>query len=247
MSVATPLGRFPKEYLDEYSGNILVSVCALFIVLETVFAALRFYARHLAASGFGWDDALIPLAWLTNVGLCILCISEDQPRLLPCGGPCADCIPASVYDAGVGRHLAAVLLYNPTGLASWAKSLYALEWLYLTSVALPKLSILCLFLRVFTSRGARLMCYVLIAFVAATWAAYIVATSLQCTPLAYQWDKTIAGGRCFDIEIWYKTTSIPNIATDVVILVLPIPTVLRLKVTILRKLALLLVFLAGSV
>lgn len=39
---------------------------------------------------------------------------------------------ATVYDAGVGRHLPAVLLHHPEELATWAKSLYAVEWLYLT-------------------------------------------------------------------------------------------------------------------
>lgn len=65
-----------QEYLDEYSGNTLIAICALFLILETVCVVLRYYARHLTTSGFGWDDALIPAAWLTNVGLCILCISQ---------------------------------------------------------------------------------------------------------------------------------------------------------------------------
>lgn len=160
---------------------------------------------------------------------------------------CADCMAAAVFDAGVGRHLAAVLLYHPTKFESWAKTLYALDWLYLTSVALPKISVLCLYLRIFTSRGARLTCHVLLWFVVATWLAYIIAANFQCTPFKFQWDKKIPGGHCFDIGAYYKSTSVPNIVTDLVILVLPVPTVVNLKATMTRKLGLSFVFLVGSV
>lgn len=65
-----------EKHLHEFKGNTLLAICVLFILLETTFVALRYYARHLAPAGLGWDDAIIPLAWLTNIGLCILCISE---------------------------------------------------------------------------------------------------------------------------------------------------------------------------
>lgn len=153
---------------------------------------------------------------------------------------------AAVYDAGVGRHLAEVLENHPAQLTEWAKHLYALEWLYLTSVALPKMSILLLYLRVFTNKGARLTCWLLLGAVVVIWFTFTVAFNLQCIPLAYTWDKTIPGGHCFDVEAYYKATSAPNIATDVVMLILPIPTVINLQTTTLRKLGLFVVFLVGS-
>ena len=154
---------------------------------------------------------------------------------------------ASVFDAGVGRHLAAVTEADPSKLATWAKSLYALEWLYLTSVALPKMSILFLYLRIFTSRGARMTCHALLWIICATWFSFTIAFNLQCIPLAYQWDKSIPGGHCFHVDAYFKATSAPNIVTDVVILVVPIPTVVNLQTTLARKMGLLLVFVVGSV
>lgn len=64
--------------------------------------------------------------------------------------------------------------------------------------------------------------------------------------MAFQWDKTIPGGHCFNVEAYFKSTSVPNIATDLVILVLPLPMVANLKVTLSRKLGLWFVFLVGS-
>ena len=75
MSTAPTLPHVTPEYLREYRGDTLLAICDTFIVLDTVFIPLRFYARYLITSSFGWDDAIIPAAWLSNVGLAILCIS----------------------------------------------------------------------------------------------------------------------------------------------------------------------------
>ena len=149
-------------------------------------------------------------------------------------------------DAGVGRHLAEVVSYHPDQFISWEKSLYALEWLYLPSIALPKVSIVALYLRIFTSRTARFTCYILIFVIVANCVSFLFASTFQCSPIAYQWDKTIEGGTCFNIEAAFKASGAPNIATDAVILVLPIPTVWKLKASWIRKLGLMVVFLTGS-
>lgn len=74
---------YSPEYLSEYRGDSLLGVAALFIVLETVFVALRYYARHQTTSDLGWDDIVIPLAWLTSIGICIVGIGWE---LLLCRG-----------------------------------------------------------------------------------------------------------------------------------------------------------------
>jgi len=54
-------------------------------------------------------------------------------------------------DAGVGRHFFTIPMDDPQELVAWANSTYALQWLYLSSAALPKISILLFYLRVFIS------------------------------------------------------------------------------------------------
>ena len=76
MASPQELPQMPQSYLDEYSGNTLIGVCALFIVLETVALGLRFYARRYTSTQLGWDEVLLPIAWVLNIGLCALCISE---------------------------------------------------------------------------------------------------------------------------------------------------------------------------
>lgn len=70
------VAQLSPEYLNEYIGDKLIYTSGIFIALETFFVALRCYARTLTASAIGWDDSIIPVAWLANVGLCILGISQ---------------------------------------------------------------------------------------------------------------------------------------------------------------------------
>ncbi|TVY93747.1 hypothetical protein LAWI1_G000884 [Lachnellula willkommii] len=222
----TSLPPPPQSYLEAYSGNVLIGVCSAFIALETIFLALRFYARSLAPLQWTWEDLLLPFAWLFNVGLCSLCIN-------------------SVPAAGVGRHLAYVKQTDPHQLIAWGKTLVALEWLYLSSNPLPKIYVLCLYLRIFTQRAARVTCYVMIGVIIAIWVSFIVASATKCTPFAAQWDKTI--GHCVNVEAYYQAGSAPNMATDVVILLLPIPTLIALHASVVRKIGLLLIFVTGSI
>lgn len=152
-----------------------------------------------------------------------------------------------VHAAGVGRHLEYNIATDPQQLVAWSKSLYALEWLYLPSCALPKISVLILFLRIFMDRASRVVTHIVMALLFINWFAYIVACSLQCRPFAYQWDKKIPGGKCINIPLLYKLSSLGNIITDVAILVLPFKTVIELHASTARKLGILFIFSAGSV
>jgi hypothetical protein len=97
-----------------------------------------------------------------------------------------------------------------------------------------------------TDRPSRLISHALIYILLAYCIAFSVATALQCIPLEYQWNKDIPGGKCFDVPLFWKSLSIPNIVTDVIILVLPIPTILRLRLSTPQKIGLFTVFLSGS-
>lgn len=68
--------QYSPEYLAEDSGKTLVAISALFICLDTIFLGLRFYTQKLTRAPLGLDDFVIPFAWLTHVGLCILGISK---------------------------------------------------------------------------------------------------------------------------------------------------------------------------
>lgn len=152
-----------------------------------------------------------------------------------------------VAVAGVGHHLEAVLMFHPHQIVLWAKSIYALEMIYLPAVALPKLSILSLYFRIFPNKVFRSMTLVIVAIVLLNWLAFLFASTFQCSPVAYQWDKSIEGGSCFDILLFYRMVNVPNIVTDIAMLILPMPVVWKLHASRPRKVGLTICFLAGGV
>lgn len=50
---------FPPGYLEEYNGDSLLAIGIVFIILEVVFVALRFWARRIGQVAWGADDGLI--------------------------------------------------------------------------------------------------------------------------------------------------------------------------------------------
>ena len=154
---------------------------------------------------------------------------------------------AGVYDGGIGKHLAAVILSDPSKEIYWGKSVFAFDILYCLAANLPKLSTLSLYLRIFPKGKSRSACHVLIFIVSAAMIVYTVLAVLGCTPVAFQWDRSIQGGYCIDFGAAFKSSSAPQIATDVAIMILPIPTVVHLQASTSRKFGILAIFLVGSV
>jgi hypothetical protein len=152
-----------------------------------------------------------------------------------------------VKHTGAGRHTIAVLDEDPAILSKYLKAINVNEFLHPAAVAFPKLCVVLMYLRIFTNKYERMAAYVLIAIVAATWFSYTTATVFQCMPIAFAWDKTIEGGKCFDFRAFATSSSVPNIVTDVAVLFLPIRTVTELRISVGRKAGLMLIFLTGSV
>lgn len=226
--MAAPIPVRSPEYLAQDIGPMLVATSSIFIFLSTVFVALRYYARYLTQTRFGAEDVIMPFAWLAQIGLCVTGI-------------------AMVKKAGTGRHLDYVAATDPLMIMEHFKGIMVHEILHLPAVAFPKLCVALLYLRVFTNKWARIATWVLIVTIAATWFSYTVAAMFQCVPFNFNWDKSNPDGRCFNVALFAASSSIPNIVTDVAVLFLPIRTIMDLKVSIGRRIGLLLIFLTGSI
>ena len=148
---------------------------------------------------------------------------------------------------GVGRHLLALELTNPAKIVVWAKFLIAIEWIYLAAITFPKLCILSIYLRIFITKAYRMTVYTLGMTVILTFIGGGLAGSLGCQPLAYFWDHTIPGGHCFNTNAFFRWISLPNVLTDVIMLVLPLPFIWALHMTRNQKIGLTVTFLTGSV
>ena len=76
--------------------------------------------------------------------------------------------------------------------------------------------------------------------------ANVVAGLTICTPLDYLWDKSIARGHCINVAAFYRYAPMPNIFTDLAMLLLPLPLIWRLQTSRSTKIGLTFTFLTGS-
>jgi hypothetical protein len=79
---------------------------------------------------------------------------------------------------------------------------------------------------------------IIVAWTVAT----ILAGSLICRPFAFNWDKTIIGGRCGDQVTSFTVTGIINLITDVMVLLLPMQPLYQLQMATYKKVTLVSVF-----
>ncbi|KAI0445854.1 hypothetical protein F4803DRAFT_506677 [Xylaria telfairii] len=142
---------------------------------------------------------------------------------------------------GLGRHI--VFATNPRVLEIVC---LIVENLYAVEIALLKLSILTLYQQLFKQHGWFYRTTWLVGFfAAAVGIAIIFVTNLQCIPIAASWDPRI-DATCVGYENFALAAYIVNIVIDLVILTMPIPCVLKLKLSTHRKWMLILTFATGG-
>lgn len=101
------------------------------------------------------------------------------------------------------------------------------------------------YFRVFPSKRMRHICWIMIALLATygTWA--VLSAFLNCVPVARFWDPTVAGTCLSSKGLWFSNASM-HIATDLAILVIPIPALAALELPKKQKVALISIFALGG-
>ncbi|KAK3382091.1 integral membrane protein [Lasiosphaeria ovina] len=197
--------------------------CILFFVLTSAFVAVRIWARLKLRgwSGFGWDDGTIVASWVFATTVSALMMAS-----------CA---------YGFGQHVANLSRQNKSMAL---KLFYVAQIFYKLTINLSKASILLLYLRIFVTRQFRIACWTLLATVLAYMVATTVASIRQCSPVPRAWDKTISGECISMTDFWYANAGF-SIATDILILALPMYPIYSSHLPPGQKVALMVVFALG--
>ena len=231
------------ESSENISYRVIVFV-SIFTPLEIVLVGLRFYARSLTASKFGLDDWLVLTALLGQFvagGIAIgktRGIEWHEARLTVTGG---------VKDAGFGQHIGYLEKNNPEAVVNLFKYLVAIPVWYHATVSLAKFAICLLYRRLFPQRSIHIALYVTMGIMVATAVGSIIADFLACRPFSDNWAPLpVQAVHCVDKEALYVWSTLPNIITDVALLVLPIPVIWHLHVSSRLKMALAVTFFFGS-
>jgi len=104
-----------------------------------------------------------------------------------------------------------------------------------------------MYIRIFPTRFMRIAVYVLGGFVSVLWLASILVVVFQCTPVQKAYMPYLQEGYCLDTMDWFLGNSVPNIASELLILILPTREIWKLKVSRPQKIAISVVFLMGTV
>ena len=107
-----------------------------------------------------------------------------------------------------------------------------------------KCSILTLYGSIFPSKTFRLYLWIVAIFIAAWTLTSFLGAVAQCVPVAKAYDATL-NGYCINYGELSLVVTICNVITDLIILAMPIPLVMKLNTSIEKKRVIIITFAAG--
>ncbi|OQE39249.1 hypothetical protein PENCOP_c007G04572 [Penicillium coprophilum] len=213
-------GDFEHPNQDLRQSMIVALVFAY--TLSTLSVALRVLARKMTGSRLFLDDYLIMIALFFKYA-------------------CSSGVVVLLYN-GMGSHITMIPAKN---LLVYFKLGFANAFIYTGCIAFIKFSILALYKRLFAVRQMAVAVNVMFGFVTLWVVGVYVAGALLCIPVSKFWDQSIPGA-CLDPAKFYYGMQIPNILTDVILLIMPMGVVWKLPIPKAQKMLLSGVFLIGG-
>ncbi len=136
---------------------------------------------------------------------------------------------------------------NPQVIRACRKYVFAITVLYFGTVNLPKIAILALYHRVFPNKNIRLGVWIILGTLVGFTISTVIAALAECRPFVANWNPEFPGAHCINKLAFYRYGSIPNILTDIAMLILPMKVLLNLQVSTRLKIGLIATFAVGSV
>ncbi|KAK1757886.1 hypothetical protein QBC47DRAFT_166668 [Echria macrotheca] len=199
-----------------------IIVCAVVTwTIGLTFVLLRFYTRFRLKRILGPTDWCIVPALLFSAGLSVSSIDQALK--------------------GAGKHAWDVDFRVLPGLekAGWYGILF-----YNMSLVFTRISILLLYKRIFTYNWAKRAIQIVLVLVIALGIWFIASVCTTCVPLEAFWDWTLlmtSQVYCQPPNLWWGNAAL-HIASDLVIVALPMPALSKLNLPRKQKIALVLVF-----
>nr|XP_036578530.1 uncharacterized protein CTRU02_11450 [Colletotrichum truncatum]KAF6785825.1 integral membrane protein [Colletotrichum truncatum] len=210
---------YPKESRSQEVKNIAIALSAITFPV----VALRCISRWMITKRLWWDDWTAVFATLLLAALAGVEIASA--------------------DLGFGTHYWNV---EPASGTKLIQLFYAVQQIYILIQVFAKISILLFFSRIFPARWFQLTVRYFIAFLLSHGLIFLLVIIFQCTPISSIWDRSNSNRKCLDVTAIGYAGAVFSIIEDLVILVLPIPELIKLQLNIRKKIALGLMFSLGS-
>ncbi|KAK5045866.1 hypothetical protein LTR84_008959 [Exophiala bonariae] len=219
------LGTLQQQVCDVKPQSRASEIVTIHLVLATlafIAVVLRLLSRYLISKTIYNDD----IAMLAAVVFLV-------PNIIFVGW---------MSTHGLGKNTWNVSASNVTKIM---QLFWVGETFYVLTLLLTKVSLLLFYLRIFPSRRFQIWGKLGLGFVILPATIIMLLQLLQCLPVQYNWDKTIHNPKCINVNALTYAHAGINIAQDFVILALPIPELLHLKLDLQQKIGLIVMFQVG--
>ncbi|CEJ93935.1 hypothetical protein VHEMI09494 [[Torrubiella] hemipterigena] len=196
--------------------------------VASFFMFQRFYVHYHLRNNLSFDDLLLLIAWAGSITIQALIIHAFKERIM---GIHAWEIPYNSFKqfAIIGGYTTSVIYTIPTTLSK---------------------VVILLFYRKLESPHIwyRWAVNIVIFVVAASGFSILFSSLFPCQPVAKSWDIDLAEapGYCIDRKSMYEATAALGVITDFLIILIPIPMVISLRLSLKKRLGLLVIFAVGS-
>lgn len=205
-------------------------------VLASTFVALRWHVRRSISCCLGCDDVLISLS-LVRV-FTLLMPQNYMLIVTKLSSWAMTAVVAAETSGGKGAYAGTL------STETIVKLIVTSNILWILSVNTTKASILVQYFRIFSDRFQRAICWTLMLLLlpTASWAAF--GGLFACQPVVKLWRPEIPG-HCMDAQNYWLSVAGIDIGLDFLVLLLPLPAILRLRLPRKQKTALVTILLLG--
>ncbi|EFR00141.1 integral membrane protein [Nannizzia gypsea CBS 118893] len=210
----------------EVHGSAIIIMTAIFMPLMLAVIGIRIFTRIRILRSFGWDDIFIIAAALPTLG-------------------CGIITTTAAITLGWNRHIYDVPIWQ---LILGLRLTMLLECLFATGCTLTKLSLLFFTRKIMKGSGSPALQWTVVIniwIVAIELVIFILVVVFTCRPVSLYWKLSILPQNCINESAHLLASGAINTATDIIVIVLPIPSVLSLSLPVRQRIVLILLFGAG--
>ena len=153
-----------------------------------------------------------------------------------------------MINYGLGKHIYVQPPARiPECVVVFLKALFTTEVCYTGTIVFAKLSILAFYWRLFSRNNFVRYAVMVITAIVAMWgiAVFLIVVT-QCRPIQGFWDKSLTTAVCsVDSYRFFYGNSTPNIITDILLILTPLPAIWALRLELRQKISLSGIFLLG--
>ncbi|PKX88634.1 uncharacterized protein P174DRAFT_397502 [Aspergillus novofumigatus IBT 16806] len=199
-------------------------IVAVGLAFSTSFLIMRIYTRARIMKKFGCDDILLIMAWIFSLGTQAIILN-------------------AYAHAGLGVHIDELPVST---IQTYEKCVLATSTIYIFALAFAKLALLVLYYQLLHILPVwRYTIFAVFFIIAGYSIALALALIFACHPIQKAWDISVTTGSCINRQGAYLATACTNTASDIALIIIPIPAVWNLKMPLGQKLAVIGMFTIG--